>query len=334
MSSSSIRAIGRRQIAAIVVALLAFAGFGVYRTQSEAGAHEVTTVLGLQCGLAGALSATYVSTHDPLDGAHPGQPFTLNVTPQLAAVPANFAGFGLTSVSITLPIPDQIVPGQDEIHVMGGNLTKASQTRSGTNVVLQLNAAPGTTLGTMQFPSLMFMLQIKPNATGPILFQGPSALSLVVNVGVPVTENCTAAAGNPPLVSVPVVAAATTTTQAPTTTTTVAPTTTTTRATTTTTRATTTTTRATTTTTAMPTTTTTRATTTTTGHGHDTTTTTRATTTSTAPATTTTTRATTTTTRGTTTTRATTPTTMRPTPGNPFIQFIRQLLCRLFRICG
>jgi hypothetical protein len=296
MSSSSIRAIGRRQIAVIVVALLAFAGFAVYRTQSEAGAHEVTTVLGLQCGLAGALSSTYVSTHDPLDGAHPGQPFTLNVTPQLAAIPANFAGFGLTSVSITIPIPDQIVPGGD-IMVMGGNLTKASQTVSGTSAVVNLTAAPGTTLGTMQFPGLMFMLQVKPGATGPILFQGPSTIALTVNVlGAPITETCNAAAGNPPLVSVPVVAAATTTT------TTVAPTTTTTRA----------------------TTTTTRATTTTTDHGHDTTTTTRATTT--------TSRATTTT-AGQTTTTVRPPTTTRPPTTNPFLQFIRQLLCRLFRIC-
>jgi len=327
--SSSIRAIGRRQIAVVVAALLAFGGFAVYRTQTAAGAHETTVVLGLQCTVAGAMSATYTVSHDPTDGAHAGAPLTLNVATQLGAVPDTLKGIGLSTMNITIPIPDQIVAGGD-IMVMGGNLTKTSQTVSGTSAQLALTAAPGVTLGTLQMPSLMFMLQVKPGATGPIVFQGPSAIQLNVNfLGTPITENCTAVATNPPLVSVPVVAATTTTT-ATTMPTTTASTTTTTRATTSTTRATTATTQATTSTTrattstTRATTSTTRATTATT-HEHDNPTTTRATTS--------TTRATTATTRGTTSsTRATTQTTMRPPGGNPLAELIRKLICLLFRI--
>jgi hypothetical protein len=304
--SSSIRAFGRGKIAVLLAALLAFIGFAVVRTQLGAEAHETTVVLTSTCDIGGAQSTTYTVTHDPLS-AVPGQPLTLNVASSLAPQSdPNIAGLPLKSITLTVPTPAQVTGG--DIMVMGGNLSKGSQTNNPDgSATIVLNANAGVTVGTLQIPTLMFMLTVKAGITGPIVFQGPSKLAIGVDfLGTPVNVTCTADAANPPLVSIPVAAPATTTTAAPTTTTTVAPTTTTTR----------------------PATTTTAA---------PTTTTTRPATTTTAAPTTTTTRPATTTTAGPTTTKA--PTTTRPHPSttrpgntNPILQLLLRLLCTLFHI--
>jgi hypothetical protein len=305
MSSSSIRALGRKRVAIIMAALLAFGGFAIYRTQASAQAHETTAVLNLVCPLAGNMAVTYTVSHTPEDGAHPGQPLLLSVSSAMPAAPAGgVSGIGVTKITISIPVPAQVTQGN--IDVMGGTFTKGSQTANGNSVDLVLNANAGTTVGTIAMPMLMVNMGIKTGITGPIVFQGPSKLVIATSLGI--NETCTADAANPPMASVKVIdgttptsddghgehghgnETTTKTTVAPTTKTTVGPTTKTTVA-------------PTTKTTVMPTTKTTVAPTTKT---------------TVAP-----------------TTRTTMPhpsTSMRPPVENPFLLFIKLILCKVFHI--
>jgi hypothetical protein len=322
MSSSSIRALGRKKVAVLLAVLVAFGSFAVYRTQTSAGAHETQVVLGLTCPLAGKMAVNYTVSHDPLS-AVPGAPLRLDVSSTMPPPPANVAGIGITNITITIPVPAEVNGGN--IEVMGGNLTKASQSVSGSSATLILNAAAGTTVGTIQMPMLMINMTVKAGVTGPSVCQGPAALSITTNINRgtgPIVENCTADATNPPLVSIPVAAPVTTvTTVAPTTATTVAPTTKTTVA-------------PTTATTVAPTTKTTVAPTTATTVAPTTKTTVAPTTATTVAPTTKTTLAPTTATVAPTTKTTITkpPTTHRPPTENPLLKLIKQILCRVFHI--
>jgi hypothetical protein len=213
MRSGSVRALGRRQIAVIAAALVAFGGFAAYRTQSSAGAHETQVALGMTCSLAGPLTVNYTVSHTPESGAIAGQTFTLDVKSS-ATLPENLATVGVTAMTIIIPVPAGVTGGGD-VMVMGGTFTKSSQSLSGGSLSLGLAANPGTTVGSMAIPELMIPVGIPADAAGQtIAFNGPSTLSITVNVaGTPITESCSANAGNPPLVST-VVAAGTSPTTA------------------------------------------------------------------------------------------------------------------------
>jgi hypothetical protein len=215
MSSLSIRARGRRRVAALAAGVAAFGALSVFPLQA-AGAHETQVTLGMTCVLAGALPITYTVDHDP-ETPVAGKVLTLDVKTSVAANPA-VGPIGIKSMTITIPIPQGVAGGGD-VMVMGGNLTKAGQTIEAGTLVLSLTANAGVTVATLQVPELMIPVQLADEVPETIVFEGPSKLTLDVGIA---TETCTANADNPPLLSIKptggqVVAP---TTKAPTTTTT------------------------------------------------------------------------------------------------------------------
>jgi hypothetical protein len=300
MKSLPFRGLQRRQLAVIMAAMLVFAGFAMWRTQLSANAAApVAVAQQMTCGVAGPLTVNYLVSGAP-DSPKAGQDFTLTTESTIALSNPDLAGVGVRGMVINIPVPAEVTTNNNTIMVMPGSFTKAGETTANGVTTLTLTANPSAdppvNLGNLKV-SLMTTTKIKAGTEGKtIQFVGPSSIATATAFdnpdGTPLTDTCTANAGNPPLLTTTVAAAATTTTVAPTTTTT---------------RATTTTTRPTTTTTVAPTTTTTRPTTTTTVA--PTTTTTRPTTTTVAPTTTTTVAPTTTTTVAPTTTTTVAPTT-------------------------
>jgi hypothetical protein len=370
MTSLPFRGLQRRQLAVVMAAMLVFAGFAMWRTQLSANAAPpVPVAQQMTCGLANAITVNYMVSGAP-ETPKAGQDFTLTTDSTIALSNPDLAGVTVRGMVINIPVPAEVTTNDNTIMVMPGSFIKAGETTAGGVTTLRLTADPSANppvnLGNLKV-SLMTTTKIKPGTEGKtIQFVGPSSIDTATGFdnadGTPLTDTCTANAGNPPLLTTTVAAAATTTTVAPTTTTTratttttVAPTTTTTVAPTTTTTVapTTTTTRATTTTTVAPTTTTTVAPTTTTTVAPTTTTTVAPTTTTTVaptttvipttttviPTTTTTVPATTTTTVGTTTTTVETTTTTVPRTtttvqgGEDFWhRLFRLLICKLFHL--
>jgi hypothetical protein len=311
----SSRALGRRQQAVVVVALLLFGVFALWRTQQPSSAHAITTPVTYTCGSA-TTTAYFTAVIEPEENIVPGG--DVNIAEQVMfsglTGPANISG-----VEMLLPMPTQVaINGTDSgfagagmkgtIMVMGSDVHVAY---TGTATPASLNLAKVDLYG-----------KAKAGATGTLRLMSPSSITIhdtITMAGMDMPVTCTAA---PVQIQsgtmAPPVTTTTTTTTRPTTSTS---TTTTTRPTTST--STTTTTRP---TTSTSTTTTTRPTTST-----STTTTTRPTT---STSTTTTTRPTTSTSTTTATGPTSTTTTTRPRPpGNGFGAILRRIICILFRIC-
>jgi hypothetical protein len=202
MSNSRLaRARGRRQIAVVLGAVVAFGAFAAYRTQSGAQAHETTVDLGMTCAVAGALTVSYTVDHEPETGAVAGETFTLNVASSVVLNPS-LPEIAVTGMAVTIPVPAGVTDG-GAVEVSGGSFTKTGQSNAGANLVLDLAANPGTTTKNLAMPTLSIPVGVPAAAAGQTLtFAGPSSLAITADLGgTPINETCTAAAGNPPLVT-------------------------------------------------------------------------------------------------------------------------------------
>jgi hypothetical protein len=212
----SSRAPRRKQIAVVVVAVLAFVGFAAYRTQSAAEAHEEHLTMAMTCAVVGPMNVDYTVSHTPVAGAVAGQTFTLDV--KSAVVIPGAYDFPVISMQLTIPIPAGVTGGGD-VMVMSGSFTKASQTTDGGSLVVNLDAKAGTTTKNLVAPGLMIPVGIPADAAGEtIVFAGPSKLVTTVDfAGTPVPAECTPNDGNPALVTTKVAPAGSTpaTTAAP-----------------------------------------------------------------------------------------------------------------------
>ena len=83
MTSMPIRGIGRRQLAVLMAALLAFAGFAMWRTSQSASAAAATVQQNLTCGLAGDLAVTYTVESTPAV-PEAGKAFTLTTSSSMS----------------------------------------------------------------------------------------------------------------------------------------------------------------------------------------------------------------------------------------------------------
>jgi hypothetical protein len=331
------RVFGRRQLAVVVAAVLAFAGFAVLRSQTAATADTKTTPISVTCPIVGAVSVSVTATDTP-DPAVEGGSVTLEVQSGSPSIPITVT---INSITLVIPAPEQVA-SLDSVSFSGGNMTGAYTVAPDNSSVSVVFTGPVQS-NAVSLPSMSIKTTLKSGIAGQtISWAGPASIaSDVTGLG---ALTCTAAATNPAIQTTAVEGAATTTTEAPTTTTTEAPTTTTEPVTTTTVGVTTTTEPVTTTTvgvttttepvttttvgvttTTEPVTTTTVGATTTTGPVITTTTVKPATTTTVKPATTTTAKP------ATTTTKPRTTTTMKPS-GDSFWEFLMRILCRLFHI--
>jgi hypothetical protein len=202
MSSLSVRALGRRQIAVVGIALLVFGGYAIYRTQARAQAHETYADQKMTCTIAGAITVSYTVNHQPMEGAVAGQTFTIDTKSTVALNPST-PEVAIKTMAITIPTP-AAVKGGGEIMVMGGNLKKAGQSTQGADTVLSLTADAGVTSKTLQVPELMIPFEIPAAAAGQtVAFPGPSKLALGAELqGNAINENCTADASNAALLTV------------------------------------------------------------------------------------------------------------------------------------
>jgi hypothetical protein len=203
MGISARRAFGRKQMAVVATAALAFGGFVAIRTQSAAHAHESYVTMNMDCGAlgGGVMSVAYTVNHTPEAGATAGQPFAIQVS-SVASAP-NAPQANLKTIALTIPKPAEVT-GVGNITVSGGTFTKASQTATAAGLVLTLNANAGTTTKNLQVPDLNIPVDIPASSAGKVVaFQGPSKLDLGVAIGgvsIPVT--CNADAANAPLLSI------------------------------------------------------------------------------------------------------------------------------------
>jgi hypothetical protein len=205
MLSTSVRALGRRQIAVMAAGLMAFGGFAVYQTQSSASAHETKVSLGMTCPVEAlktsfAVNVDYVLTHTPTVGPIAGSKFTLHVASTTGGLPADFNDVPVSGVGLKIPVPAGVTPAGG-VTLTGGSFDKTAESVAGGTLAITLTAHPGTTAGNLVMPTLSIPMGIPTDAEGETLtIEGPSELSIVAGLAV----TCTANAGNTPLLAVKV----------------------------------------------------------------------------------------------------------------------------------
>jgi hypothetical protein len=199
MRSPTMRALARPQLVVLAAALLAFGAFAIYRTATSAQAHETYVDMSMTCDNGSQIKVSYTVNHDPEAGAIAGQLFTIKAQSSVTVDPA-MPDVPLSTVAVTIAEPADVGPAGD-VKVVGGNLTKASQTTASGNIVVNLTAGAGVSPKTLQVPELDIPVNLPAATAGKILnFPGPSQIALGMT-GQP-TVGCTAAATNSPLITV------------------------------------------------------------------------------------------------------------------------------------
>jgi hypothetical protein len=188
MNVYSSRRVGRRQLVVITTAVLLFVGFAMIRSQQGASAHEVITPYPLTCSMVG-LSPTFTTNHTPTAGTTPGGTVVLDVN---MATPATGMAMPVKMVEFSLPKPALIQTITGVSFKAGGNfLGSASIDAAGT---INLMFMGNTQSNTMTLPVFDITAVTKTSAVvgDKVSWMGPSTVKLDGGS----TDTCTAPSGS------------------------------------------------------------------------------------------------------------------------------------------
>jgi hypothetical protein len=206
----------RRKIAAGLAVGLALGAVAVVKTQSAQAVEKVTDY-GFDCTLPilGQQAITTQITTTAPDSVKSGDSVMLDIK---TSAPAGLTlDVTLTKVVITIPTPAQVDPAvAPQVMIMGGSLTGTSAVAAGK---LTVTLTGNVMSSALQMPELMITSKLKSGIGGQTVnWAGPSNLDITASLsGISLAVPCTASAGNPPVAVTPVVADSVPTTAAPTT---------------------------------------------------------------------------------------------------------------------